>query len=138
MLVRIIAKDYYICMRDRKINTLCEKSFGHIGVAPLYDYERSFNLDYFCDVYYNPLFSKYKGGLFMMQEINLDLIKTLWEYDTYFYEQMNKMIAFDMARALDNIRERYKINIPNETKEYYLEFNNIRKEELSKALKKVG
>lgn len=137
-LCKIIIKDYYSCMRDRKCNTLCETTFFNIDVAPLYDYERSFSLDFFSDEYYNPLFRLINlwGGY--MQMINNDVIRDLLKKDEYFYSQMLKMMDFDMIRALDNIREKYKINIPDEIMTYYRTYDIDRKEELKQIIKKVG
>lgn len=138
MLIRLIIKDYFVCMRDRNVNTLCEKSSFHVSVAPLFDYEKSFSRDYFCDVYYNPLFTKNKRGMSTVQGIDMDILSMLMKYDKYFQDQFDKMMEFDMVRCLDNLRDYYKINIPEEVGSYYVEFNNNRKEELIESLKKVG
>lgn len=137
-LIRIVVKDYFVCMRDRLINTLCEKKFNHIGVAPSYDYELSFDEAIFCDIYTNPLFQKYKKGSSIPRAIDLDIINSLMQNDDYFQEQFAKILEFDMVRCLDNLRDYYKINIPEEVAKYYVEFTNNRKEKLTKSLKKVG
>lgn len=138
ILMRIIAKDYFVCMRDRGVNTLCEESFFDVSIAPLYDYEKSFSISSFLDYYYNPLFSSYSDGVRGMRKIDMRFIRRLFKNDPYFREQLEKMLDFDMLRALDNIRDDKKINLPEEVVQYYLYFNNLRKETMIKSLKKVG
>ena len=73
-----------------------------------------------------------------MRKIDMRFIRKLFKNDTYFREQLEKMLDFDMLRALDNIRDDKKINLPEEVVQYYLNFNNLRKETMIKSLKKVG
>ena len=73
-----------------------------------------------------------------MRKIDMRFIRRLFKNDPYFREQLEKMLDFDMLRALDNIRDDKKINLPEEVVQYYLYFNNLRKETMIKSLKKVG
>lgn len=135
-LCRLLIKDFYTCLRDREINVLCEKGMCSLDLAPCFDFERAFNEESFENNYCNPLFKdilkrKHKS-------ITLDTLSAMLEYDDYLREQLDKMLEFDMVRALDNIRDKHKINIPPEVELYYLQFNECRKELLSRKLKKVG
>lgn len=134
-LCRLIVKDFYTCLKDRDINVICEKKLFGLNLGVSYDYEISFDKEDFDAPYYSPLFKNIFDYNYPIP-ITIDTICAMLEYNKYLGEQLDKMLEFDMVRALDNIRDAYKIFIPSEIEEYYLEFNKERKEHLKDKISK--
>lgn len=148
ILDRLIMKDFYSCLTDRGNNTLISMNFlKKVSLEESFDYELSFvderestelNLGsekpkY--DTYYNPLFvskdpdSRYEG-------ITYDTLREMLEYDEYLNEVFECIMDFDIKKALLDLEDAHNFKIADEMKEYYFDFDKLRKDELRIALKR--
>lgn len=143
MIDRMLVKDFYTCLSDRRSNILCIRDGFNIKLAPFYDYELSFyNINYEKKIeeyneYYNPLFvanplDKYSD----MLAISYDDIRKMMKRDDYLAHQFDKMMAFEITEALEDIKSKYKLNINPDIYNYYVNFSEIRKKELIKNIRK--
>lgn len=145
---RLIMKDFYSCLADRGNNTLISMNFlKKISLEESFDYELSFvderesaelNLNsekpkY--DTYYNPLFVS-KNPDSRYTEITYDTLRGMLEYDEYLNEVFERIMDFDIKRALLNLEDAHGFKIADEMKEYYFDFDRLRKNELRIALKR--
>lgn len=140
---RMLIKDLYTCLSDRKSNVLCIRELFGIRLAPFYDYELSFcdinyerHLDEFNE-YYNPLFVsnpfvKYSE----MKPISYEDIRHMLKRDEYLEDQFDKIIDFNIEHALEVIRDKYNLTINDEILTYYKDFSDRRKKELIKNIKR--
>lgn len=148
ILDRLIMKDFYSCLADRGNNTLISMTFlKKISLEESFDYELSFvderestelNLGsekpkY--DTYYNPLFVS-KDPDSRYEEITYDILRGMLEYDEYLNEVFERIMVFDIKKALLDLEDAHNFKIADEMKEYYLDFDRLRKDELRIALKR--
>ncbi len=145
---RLIMKDFYSCMTDRIRNTLVSMTrFKSVNLEPSFDYELSFvdekdsiypkmgkceRCEF--DTYFNPLFytddeDKSYG------EITYDTLKEMMVYDEYLVYLFERIMDFDIAKAIKCIEEENGIIVADDLKDYYIDFDKTRKSELSKNLR---
>lgn len=146
---RLIMKDFYSCMTDRVRNTLVSMTrLKNVSLETSFDYEMSFideidslyprfekNEAHEFDRYFNPLFynddeDKSYG------EINYDTLKGMMEYDEYLIYLFERIMDFDIAKAIKCIEEENGMVVADDLKNYYINFDKIRKDELSRNLRK--
>lgn len=146
---RLIMKDFYSCMTDRVRNTLVSMTrLKNVSLETSFDYEMSFiderdslyprfekDETHEFDRYFNPLFynddeDKSYG------EINYDTLKGMMEYDEYLIYLFERIMDFDIAKAIKCIEEENGMVAAEDLKNYYINFDKIRKDELSRNLRK--
>lgn len=146
---RLIMKDFYSCMTDRVRNTLVSMTrLKNVSLETSFDYEMSFiderdslyprfekDETHEFDRYFNPLFynddeDKSYG------EINYDTLKGMMEYDEYLIYLFERIMDFDIAKAIKCIEEENGMVVADDLKNYYINFDKIRKDELSRNLRK--
>lgn len=121
-----IARNIYCCLFDREANSLVQVRDGNVSLAPLYDYESSF--DYAKgNGYDDPIFS---GGILSFDEYN-----SLLKQDV-FKEAYDKVMAYDIEESLDSICDKHRILLPESVSNRYKEFDKSRKDYLQKQLKR--
>lgn len=119
---KFIIRDFYTSELDRSGNNFLfmQKKDGSGGkrLAPLYDYEDSFNSIY-PEIYYNQI-------LYLnMRDPRLpELFKSDYEYKECLY----KIRDADMNKFIKTVEERHGILIPNDIKKYYKEEDKNKKE----------
>lgn len=146
---RLIMKDFYSCMTDRVRNTLVSMTrLKNVSLETSFDYEMSFiderdslyprfekDETHEFDRYFNPLFynddeDKSYG------EINYDTLKGMMEYDEYLIYLFERIMDFDITKAIKCIEEENGMVVADDLKNYYINFDKIRKDELSRNLRK--
>lgn len=146
---RLIMKDFYSCMTDRVRNTLVSMTrLKNVSLETSFDYEMSFiderdslyprfekDETHEFDRYFNPLFytddeDKSYG------EINYDTLKGMMEYDEYLIYLFERIMDFDIVKAIKCIEEENGMVVAEDLKNYYINFDKIRKDELSRNLRK--
>lgn len=146
---RLIMKDFYSCMTDRVRNTLVSMTrLKNVSLETSFDYEMSFiderdslyprfekDETHEFDRYFNPLFynddeDKSYG------EIDYDTLKGMMEYDEYLIYLFERIMDFDIAKAIKCIEEENGMVVAEDLKNYYINFDKIRKDELSRNLRK--
>lgn len=109
-LKKFFIRDFYTSQLDRSGNNfLFQQTPSGIRLAPLYDYENSFETSY-VDVYRNQI-----------AEINLQNPETLMilKKDSKFQELLHLLMQSDMSSFLNEVEERHQIRIPSEYKTDY-------------------
>lgn len=87
------------------------------------------------DTYYNPLFVS-KDSNSRYEEITYDTLRGMLEYDEYLNEVFERIMDFDIKKALLDLEDVHNFKIADEMKEYYFDFDKLRKDELRIALKR--
>ncbi len=146
---RLIMKDFYSCLMDRGRNTLISVSkLKGVSLEESFDYELSFvdereklesNISLFSnakyDTYYSPLFRSKKLNAFY-EEITYDTLREMLEYDDYLNGVFEYIMNFNMKKALLDVEDAHNLKIDREMKDYYINFDRARKQELRSALNK--
>lgn len=121
-LKKFFVRDFFTSQNDRNVNNfLFKETDSGIRLAPLYDYEHSFE-SYAINCYRNQI-----------GELNLDNLETqdIIKTDPTFQELFNKLMNIKMAELLTQLEDEHKIVIKEEDKEYYKK----RTDEVKKLLK---
>lgn len=116
-LSKYLITNFYIALTDRTYNTSIIKDNGGFMLAPTYDYESAF-VDEKSDIYLDPIISYnfYPAS----SEKMLD--------NKYFEEGLYKLLDMEFENIINKVEEEKGIVFPNRLAEYYLDFNNERKE----------
>lgn len=124
MLARYLIRNYFACQKDRYVNV----EYYRVGIreylAPLFDYECSFE----------DIITEYDDKLFVSSFTD-ETISCLIKKNKYMKEYFEYIMEFDFAGSLRNIENEQGILIPDEVCEEILEFGDKRKEELKKVYK---
>lgn len=155
LLDKILIKDFYSCLTDRNRNTLClVPRLGSVSLAPSFDYEYSFINERDAlnqmpnqeaknefDIYYSPIFVE-KSDIFCSSRdfypITYDTIKGMMEYDEYLVSQFEKIMEFDILKALNEIQDTHGIKINQNLVDYYCNFDKTRKDQLENKIRKIS
>ena len=124
MLARYVIRNYFSCQRDRRVNVEYYKIGNREYLAPLFDYECSFE----------DIITEYDDKLFASTFTD-DSISCLIKKNKYMKEYFEYIMEFDFAGSLRNIENEQGILIPDEVCEEILEFGDKRKDGLKKAYK---
>ena len=111
-ILKLTAIDLYMGQADRSIgNFQFRKDKNGFHLAPIYDFEESFN-----DVYKSHYSSNLLG-------LDLDKLKDYPELKN----MVNELLTVDVNKMLEQIEDERKLLIPSERKTYYKEFMDERK-----------
>lgn len=124
-LLKMIAIDVYMNQEDRTTNNLLfKKKGGIITLAPLYDYEESFN-----ESTNNKPF-KYKTPI-----LGLDLSDTS-EIDKFpeLKELFSMFLSLDIEKLLDYVSDKHKIDIPERKRKEYRKHDEHMKKVLTRIV----
>lgn len=124
LLARYLIRNYFACQKDRYVNVEYYKVGKHEYLAPLFDYECSFE----------DIIKEYDDKLFVCP-FNDDAISSLVKKNKYIKEYFEYILEFDFDDSLRNIENEQGILIPDEVCEEILEFGCKRKEGLKKVYK---
>jgi len=116
-ILKMIALDIYMDQNDRTVNNLLfKKKKGNLELGPLYDYEQSFFVDK--DTNNQPAgnYQAYILGL------NLDNKDALTKYPE-LKELFDIFLSIDITSVLEQIKEKFNLQIPNELKNEYINYN---------------
>lgn len=129
VLARYLIRDYYACQEDRGGNVLYYIKNFKKHLAPLFDYEASFDLPLHDEYYYrNPLFSI---------DIGPNEISRIYKKNKYLREYYELIREFNMESTLDEIKQDYGINIPDSISYEFIHFDKTRKPQLEKIFYKT-
>lgn len=124
MLARYFIRNYFACQRDRTVNVECYKVGNHEYLAPLYDYENSFE----------EVFGGYEDAMFLYP-FSEESINKMIKSNKYLKEYLEYILEFDFDKYLRVIENKHGILIPDEVNEEILMFGEERKEGLKKVYK---
>lgn len=116
---KFFIRDFYVSQLDRSGNNFLFKIDNNgIRLAPLYDYESSFEAS---DIY------KYRNQIGELDISNPDTRKILLT-DDKFQELLNLLMSINISSFIKLVEDRHKIKIPKNFKDYYLEEDAQKKE----------
>lgn len=123
-LAKYIMRNFYTASGDRDGNVLCKRVNGKIYLAPLYDYECSFNMVY-RERYTDKLFMLEDGNYFPIDiESILRMIKKSKIMEKYY----DRIMSFDMNSTLGMIESDNGIIIPDKLKDELNDYDQRRKQ----------
>lgn len=107
---KLFIRDFYTSQHDRTgYNFLFESNISGIRLAPLYDYENSFE-----EIYKY----KYRNQIGELDITNPHTKKILLT-DDKFQELLNILMSANMSTFIEQVEDRHKIIVPNDFKDYY-------------------
>lgn len=124
MLACYLIRNYFACQRDRRVNVEYYKVGKREYLAPLFDYENSFE----------EVIDGYEDSLFLYPFSEND-ISGMIKKNKYLREYLEYILEFDFDASLRIIENKHGILIPDEVCEEILNFGVERKEGLKKAYK---
>lgn len=118
---KFFIRDFYVSQKDRTGNNfLFKETKEGIRLAPLYDYEKSFDtLD--LGIYRNQI-----------GEININNydIQLLLKKDKKFQELLYLLMDANIRNFIDTVEERHNILVPEDDKEYYVKHERELKDKI--------
>ncbi len=108
---KLFVRDFLTSQNDRNVNSfLFKETESGIRLAPLYDYENSFEscaIEYYCN---------------QIGELNLDVQETrnIIKKDSEFQELFNKLMGIKICEMLTQLEDEHKIIIKEDDKSYYI------------------
>lgn len=118
-------RNIYASQTDRTVNVLLERNKFYF-LAPLFDYESSF-VEWKSDFYYDPLF---------INTIKLKQLRKLIMKNSIFNENYEKILEININQLLKLVEDKHKIILPPRIKQYYQEYDELRKKLLKLKLQK--
>lgn len=115
-----VIRNFYSVLQDRYSNSEVILNGDSFEIPPLMDYASSYN-DHLVGVYYDPLIS----FEFTEKEINY-----LRENNEFFLEALTRVFEYSYRDALLRIEKKHNIVIPAVVKQYYMQFEEWRKQVL--------
>lgn len=113
---KFFIRDFYVSQLDRTGNNFLFKiDTNGIRLAPLYDYENSFEA---IDKY------KYRNQIGELDITNPDTRKILLT-DDKFQELLNLLMGTNMSTFIELVEDRHKILVPNHIKDYYFKDDSL-------------
>lgn len=122
-----LMRNFYTNQCDRMNNVLCYYHFNRIYLAELYDYEMSF---------ISPEDYRLIDPYFMGIDITTNFLAKLLNWDANLQSSVDKIRNFDMQDALDYLENYYKIIIPDDLSDYYLDYDQKRKRLINDKINK--
>ena len=93
-----------------------------VFIAPIFDYESAF-LD--------PEMVNYIDPLFLHQiSINKKVVNGIEKANNTFNEVVDKLNELNIKKIMDKVEDKNNIFIPNEIKDYYIDYDNKRREHM--------
>lgn len=120
-----LIRNYYTNQRDRQSNVLYMSQEEKLSLAPLFDYEASFESPSL-DGTYDPVF----------RHLTNEFLSDVLKHNEIFHQSLEQMLKLDMQKALRHISETYHILIPKEISDYFIDYDAQRKDFIVKSLKK--
>ena len=143
-ILKMVALDFYSHQTDRTAPNINFQVLPTISLAPLFDYSETFDIEnkleganqysYIRNRYYfdNKEYI-YENNLFKMIFPSKEMEKMFDEYPE-FYEDINDILRIDIEKYLDLIEMKYDIIIPKKLRDYYLKYDERKKEFVRKII----
>ncbi|MBR1376878.1 MAG: hypothetical protein IJ565_03590 [Bacilli bacterium] len=112
---KIMIRDLYTWEYDRTNHNLMFKEKSGIEVAPLYDYEKSFNANYLCPYIYSSVL----GTFDLKEKDTQEFIRN----DEMFQSLLNKLMDIDIIEMLSEIEMENDIALDEKLKDNYKDYN---------------
>lgn len=123
-LAKYIMRNFYTASGDRDGNVLCQRVNDKVYLAPLYDYECSFNMVY-RERYTDKLFVLEDGNYFPIDIESIFRMVKKSKVMEYYYD---RIMSFDMGGTLGMIEDDNGIIIPDKLKDELIDYDVRRKE----------
>lgn len=114
--------NFYLSLKDRTTNSKCYIDGMDVIIAPIFDYESAF-LD--------PEMVNYIDPLFLHQiSINKKVVNGIEKANNTFNEVVDKLNELNIKKIMDKVQDKNCIYIPDEIKNYYIDYDNKRREHM--------
>lgn len=126
-LVNFFMRDYYANQGDRVFNTLLYRKNNMIYLGPLFDYEGSLM---------NPEDDEVMMPILFDWQVTAEVINNLRSKDECFDKAIDRIYDFNMESTLEQIKDDYKIWLPDAVIEHYVSYDEERKKLMKENIKK--
>ena len=117
-LTNYVFRNYFSSLQDRLCNSeLIINRDGSFEIPPIMDYTSSYN-NHLMVTYLDPLISI---------TITEEVVNDAMIGNRFVSDSLKRMLSYNMYDALLRLEEKYGIVIPNDIKDYYLQFDDYRR-----------